>query len=150
MKKIIILFLLSGCYSPVNDTQYKIDSQIQSYLNQFYTIASSQYGKNFDHSNLLISVEYGLASQLHCNGLTTLRNNGGQRQIELDQEFWNESSQGVREILVFHEFGHAFLRRGHTTGISIMNPKLGNYGWIIVDGKEVDHKVLLDELFLNR
>ncbi len=88
-------------------------------------------------------VEYGLADQYQCDGLTTLRNNGGQRQIEFDQKFWNESNQGIREVLTLHEFGHAFLGRIHTTEFSIMNPQMGNKGW----PEGVDHKILLDELF---
>lgn len=141
MKKILCFFILTGCYSPITDTQYKIDPIIQPYLDHFYSISES-YGKSLNHSNLIISIEYGLAKQFQCDGLTTLRTNGGQRQIEFDQEFWNESTQEIREVLTLHEFGHAFLGRIHTTTFSIMNPKMGNKGW-----PDNNHKILLDELF---
>lgn len=151
MKKTILILIAaftSSCYSPINDTQYKIDPMAQPYLDQFYQIADS-YQKHFDCSNLLIIVQYGLADQLHCDGLTTLRSNGGQRQIEFDYEFWVESSESIKQVLTLHEFGHAFLGRVHTTDYSIMNPQMGNKGWPLINGKEVDHKILLNELFAN-
>ncbi len=139
MKKLTILFLLLGCQQ---ETQYRVDPMIKPYLENFYEIASS-HGINFDRSNLVIITEYGLNSQLHYVGLTTIQSNGGQRQIEFDLEFWEKSDESVREVLTLHEFGHAFLGRSHNTGFSIMNPSIGATGW----PKNTDHKFLLDELF---
>lgn len=148
MKKIIyfILFIFVGC-NHVDENLYNVDPLIQPYLDNFYSIASSKYGDNFNRTNLLIMVEYGLADQFNSDGLTTLRSNGGQRQIEFDLDFWQSASESERQVLTLHEFGHAFLGRIHTNDFSIMNPKMGNKGWPLCNTQECDHKILLDELF---
>lgn len=51
------------------------------------------------------------------------------KRVQIDPIFWSIASQGQKENLVFHEFGHCFLRRPHKLDkisgipVSIMYPE---------------------------
>ena len=73
--------------------------------------------------------------------------------IVIDQTFWNQASDLIKEMVIFHELGHCSLFRGHTEGahangscISIMRSGLedcrDNY-------RPTTREVYLDELFDN-
>ncbi|MBD66336.1 MAG: hypothetical protein CME62_14085 [Halobacteriovoraceae bacterium] len=56
--------------------------------------------------------------------------NHGARRIRLDQKFWEGSDEYTRKALIYHEFGHCVLGRGHletTEGdmpLSLMYPDM--------------------------
>jgi len=141
----LILFILAigGCTKP--ETIYKVEPDLNPYLQKFYDIAST-YGRQWNRGNLIMKLTTGLSKSQNVIGLTT-KIQDGQMTIEFDQDFWLNSSESIKEVLMYHECGHAFLNRIHTQTYSIMNIKYGATGWPICYNQECDHKFLLDELF---
>ncbi len=75
------------------------------------------------------------------------------KEILIDREFWERSSQLIKELIVFHELGHCYLHKSHnnqtaTNGTceSIMRSGLGG---CIDFYNENTRDDLLDEFFSN-
>lgn len=145
--KIISVVILFGCAAP--EREFKVEDNLDFYVDNFFTIAEG-YGKRFQKDNLIIKLTHDLVKTKNGLGVTTLEycnKQLGQRTIEFDYDYWINATESKRETLSLHEFGHAYLGRGHTTGYSIMNVNISRGGWPLCYGKECDHKFLLDELF---
>ena len=123
MRKIIpLLFLISlliGCGSDgyVEAIIYDVPEEVQPYVDQFIAEAKA-HGQEIVIDNLIIElttpVENG--GQFVC-GVTYGEIIGQtQNRIVIDTEClaWRHSDRS-REILVFHELGHAILFRNHRT-----------------------------------
>jgi hypothetical protein len=73
--------------------------------------------------------------------------------VTIDETFWNDSHDLLREMVVFHELGHCVLKRGHedtsfSNGAcaSLMNSGLSQCQ-VVYD--ETNRNFYLDELFQN-
>ena len=86
-------------------------------------------------------------------GYVGLCSTHAEKEIRIDKDFWERSSDLSRELIVFHELGHCFLDRRHNnqrradgTCDSIMRNGLGG----CVDFYTAKTRTqLLDELFLG-
>lgn len=149
--RIVIIFaiLLINCS---NDVVCRIQPELKNYL-LYADSLSIRYNKHFKYSNIVLKLTHDLSITKHSLGLTTLIENG-QRTIQFDYDFWINSDNSVRQVLFLHEFGHAFLKRNHSNGYSIMNTDIADKGWPVCsvigfEKIECDHTILLNELFLN-
>ncbi|MGC3945258.1 MAG: hypothetical protein QM762_12230 [Chryseolinea sp.] len=110
-------------------------------------------GWNFDHS--IVEAEYvdviNKSSKIYCGWGYSNYNGTGKRRIEISKSCrWKELSDDDREILVFHELGHAVLNRNHDNEMdcsgemmSIMNENVPQYKLRDTDKR----KYYVDELF---
>ncbi len=114
-----LLTFLSGCTgedSPV----YRVDSRLEKFAARFFQEGESR-GVKLDRTNLILSATQDLLSSEGRMAVTRGTNNG-QIVIEVDEALVSSTDTLFLEFALMHEFGHGFLKRGHESGMSIMNP----------------------------
>jgi hypothetical protein len=142
---IILLLVLSMC-SKENNTPAVIAPDFKTYVDRFVSEAASR-GVNVDVSKL--SVSYSDTLKYYC-GWGDYKNKA--IFISSLDGCWKTKSDLNKEILLFHEMGHAILGRSHD------NNKLpnGDYKTMMFGGNQFDlysedsperRKYYLDELF---
>ena len=116
------LFLLITCASCtfVDDYEYRVDSNLKRYVDQFYNDANS-HNVHLLKDNLVVTTREGVADERHVTGYAVMEN---QIMAVLDQGVVNRLIERQDTIslkyIVYHELGHALLRRQHTPEYSIM------------------------------
>ena len=139
-KSLILLALFLGACEFDQTLEYQIDPRIENTVNEFFKEAEAR-GVFIPKENLKAIIvkkldgNYGQA-----------RTNGDQRIILLIEicTLWDRPHQ---EVIVFHELGHALLKRGHTCeNNSIMCDQVKLSAFI---GDPDKRRILLDELFNN-
>lgn len=86
-----------------------IHGEILPYVKEF----ESLYGKKTENISITFTSFLGSSVVGICQSYSK---NGGWykgKVIKLDRDYWNESSESLKEILVFHELGHCELERDH-------------------------------------
>lgn len=106
----LILLFLVGCGTPFRF--HTIDTEFKPYIERYEGHKGSDIR---GMSIIFMSIESPTIG-------TCWKNNLGYRKIEIDPKFWFRSSDGDRELLLFHELGHCDLGRGHASLNSIMVP----------------------------
>jgi len=114
MKKIlnILFFILIGCtagFTSINNTN--IDPAFNKYIVNYQKLKHGYINKQI---SMLFSTLPG-----HTIGLCTIYDNG-ERYIQIDPEFWFNTTDNDKQTLIFHELGHCDLNRNHTGPASIM------------------------------
>lgn len=138
----LLLTLLPGCAAedlPV----YRVDNRLEKYVMHFFE-EGERRGRKLDRTNLILSVTPDLLVNEGKTAVTRGTNNG-QIVIEIDDALLSSNDTLFLEFALMHEFGHGFLKRGHCTTVSIMNPSRK-----IVDRyrrSAVERSHLFDELF---
>lgn len=132
------------------ETQSFVSSEMMPYFNSFEEEAILRGIEiNIEElgiSGFLENLDNDIVGQ--CASLTD-----GSREVRIDENYWNRSSNLSREFVIFHELGHCVLGRSHVddadrngTCQSIMNSGLG--GCRIRYGTN-NRSNYLDELFLG-
>lgn len=134
---ILTVIILSSCQTDITvDNTPEIENsvipiQLQSYFETFKS-KGEDYGVMVDYDQANITAEIKLINEGSVAGSCTT-NGHDLRHITIDQTFWNQASELLREMVIFHELGHCILGRGHredsfSNGIcrSIMRSGLGN------------------------
>ena len=126
-----------------------IPQLLQPYFAKFESEAALR-GFDIDLSIQNISAEISEISDDGVAGTCTYGSNHP-GHIVIDQSFWNQASENLKEMVIFHELGHCSLHRGHREGaysngacVSIMRSGLGD---CIDNYRPVTRSIYLDELF---
>jgi hypothetical protein len=109
LSRISVLFSLCLLVVSCEDEEKTtIAPEFATYVNRFVAEAQ-QRGRTISVENL--DVKFGTLIDL-CGqaGMDPPR-------VEIDKTCWNNSPEMAQEALMFHELGHAILRRGHDNGI---------------------------------
>lgn len=121
----VSMFLLSG------DKQTKpfIHSDFLPYISFFEFL----YGKKIENVSISFTSFSPESTLGICESYEHAPFNFDFKSIKIDRQYWEESSEYGKEILLFHELGHCVLNRDHFTDVltirknhtihaSIMNP----------------------------
>jgi len=112
------LFLLNSCTDDIfqssTDTTPQfvdVDERLWSYYKSFEEEGRKR-GFNYDLNALEIT---GSIESIAEQGVAGTCQYGSHiHDVTIDLEFWNSSSERLREFVVFHELGHCVLSRGHS------------------------------------
>ncbi len=89
----------------------KIDTDLQIYVDQFFIEAEK---RNINLKRRKLEVVFNDTLKYCGVGYKDFQGKGTRRvEINMSLPCWNEKSELQREILLFHELGHAILERGH-------------------------------------
>jgi hypothetical protein len=98
MKYILILVILSACGQL---PQRSTDKDFIPYVERFVVA-----------TGIIPDISISFNALSGYVGVCKIYNNG-QRRIEIDREYWDNSGDLVKEELLFHELGHCILNRKH-------------------------------------
>ena len=94
----------------VEEGYLDVDSRLWIYFENFEKEAFKR-GFNIDLNVLGIT---GVISEISENGVAGTCQYGEHiHHVTVDKSFWDNSSIGFREFVIFHELGHCVLGRGH-------------------------------------
>jgi hypothetical protein len=112
MKKYLSVFFvfLASCGSQVVNKTNKIDAELQPYVDSFELYSGIQYMGTADLSPPEVIQFYNE----NAVGVCIVYKNGD-KEIKIDNEYWEISSLTVKEQLIFHELGHCALMRNHNS-----------------------------------
>lgn len=138
-KLILILSLIASACGPVPKS---LDKQFLIYTQRFYS-----------HTNIIPDVPIKFANLGDYAGVCYVYSTG-EREIEIDTFFWNESSDLAKEELIFHELGHCVLNRDHDSTLvktddyeyKIPNSIMYPYAFGYADFYNRYHQHYMDEL----
>ncbi len=143
MKYIILIFAISFYSCEVFESTYYIQPEVNPYMDRFYKEASER-GYNFHRNNLIITIEDLTPEHPTRMGETIRKSGFGDDQItvHIDDNIFDDPSDSLRiEYTLFHEMGHALLRRDHNNTWSLMDYHVS------LEEYKKDRKRLIDELF---
>ena len=114
------------------------DRSISVYRERFIEQALAYKGADLSYSRSLPMNFVNLGYHYDSGGIVgyCITYPGGDKEIQIDPNFWEFSNDAEKEELVFHELGHCILLRTHKTTlnsngypVSIMSPDLidGSY-----------------------
>jgi hypothetical protein len=105
--KLLLLFSIAavslGCGKGVRDT-----GPFEAYLNDFETHSQNSYNHRLQVNDIKIYF-----AQLDASILARCTMSDGTPQIAVNEQMWKGLAPDVREVLLFHEFGHCILNRRH-------------------------------------
>jgi hypothetical protein len=144
--KYLIFLLLIGC-QVYPEPEYRVDPRLQMHVNEFYHQAAI---RGIDlHKNIIVSIEdidaAGQAFKYGDQAIVIISPNTYEYLTSGDWVHGDSVRYGL-ENLVFHELGHAVLRRKHCEWYSLMDPNISMFAYV---HKPVDRQILVDELFAN-
>lgn len=126
-----ILAPLAVACSPLGDDQKVTHESVvevagfTSYVAEFQQ-KSVEYGSPVEISDLII--KFGAMTNPLERGYCEMAT-GKTPTIVIDQNYWNNASEGARKSLLLHELGHCVLDRAHVSTLSnagvpnsVMNP----------------------------
>jgi hypothetical protein len=114
--KLKIILLIVILFSCSEDKAYKIEQDLKPYVDAFFELAK-QSGKLIQKDNLIVTLSTKIGS---LQGLSSQKK--GQRIVEINYFNYQNYSTEYIEAIVFHELGHAILKRHHDDSVeSLMN-----------------------------
>ncbi len=141
-----ISLLLFSCQEEI---YYRVDPRLTVYVESFYT-EGAKYGQTFGRDNLIM----GIKDLDGIWGLSLRPADGtGQITVWIDPDVFLRNDSLCTESIVFHELGHALLRRDHKDyppSLMRTDNKFGCYPEIKVDGIVMEgttREELIKELF---
>lgn len=135
---IVLISLLAASCGP-NKPTYSLESEeFRPYLDSFFYEAGIR-GKALPPISL--TIRFGAVDP---PALAYTAQGGDESTITMDPEVWRWAWDTQRELILYHEFGHAILHKGHTpySTPAIMNPT------IMLSSYYLTHRTqLIDDLF---
>lgn len=107
----ILLLSLSTCKKEAQNVL--VDPELQKYVDQFF-IEAKQRGISLDESNLEVVFK---DIEDACGYGYSRYENTDLRRVEIDPTCWEGQLENWKEYLIFHELGHAVLRRSHLNSV---------------------------------
>lgn len=107
VRLLIIALVLSSC-SFIDEPIYSIDQEIEPYYNQFIEEGKKR-GQDYSGADVIIY----FANLNNLFGLHVTRDFDNVIEIAIDRKSWQDNSDRVNTVTVFHELGHALLYREH-------------------------------------
>lgn len=106
---LFLVFCLPRC-ATIGKTspKYKgVDPKVQNLVNEYKSLAKIQ-GITFKNN---VTIGFKNIKDKYTVGLCTYGN--GWREIDIDEGYWEFTSDITHLVLVFHELGHCYCRRRH-------------------------------------
>lgn len=133
----MVFFSACDFYAEMPVKIRKVDSKLESYLQDFESEAESR-GINLKYNTLVLKIE-DVPTEKKTVVANTRNYGNGHFRISIDPDLFLEDEDQI-EKSIFHEFGHAFLSRGHVNYKSIMKQGKISYN-------QDNRDAFLDELF---
>ena len=122
---LVVLFLATACQEDnpifqevpqeedIRQSQIypNVDVRLWPYFAAFEEAAAMR-GWEVDLSSSNITGEIVEIDEEHVAGQCSYHSQGA-KDVTIDLEFWNRSSNLFKEFIIFHELGHCYLGRGH-------------------------------------
>lgn len=143
MRLITLLLLLSSCSLFIED-EY-MNPELKTYYDQFM-IESEKRGMNLKSHDYLLMDFDNLEGE--TKGICYTYKEGTYK-IYIDYDFFTSGDPLKVEKVIFHELGHALLRRDHTTYPSIMRNAEINYN-LKTRESYIDELFLVGKYFKNK
>jgi hypothetical protein len=140
MKTILLLLAFVVLFSSCEEeTVYKVDTELQPYVDSFYQEASDR-GKNFSKDNLIVALRNDVQAY------TNIGNGEGQKYIYFSQSAFNTLSANQIEYEIFSGLSVIYLGKNLEAAIKGM-PEFedAEYGQSVYS--EDTREEILDELF---
>lgn len=143
---IIFCFLLTSCFSFIDEQIIVIDDELKPYYQSFI---EEGFKRNIDFTKNDILLVFSSEMKPSVHGVSIDRKKDLVSEIYINIDTWyfnplNEYQKARNEVTVFHELGHAFLNRSHTNHCeSIMTP----YVVCKYDNWVLDKEKMINELF---
>ena len=115
MKYAALFFLLLTALCCKQDPMevQNVDADLQPYVDQFYIEAANRGYSLSRHLDAVLSTEISQCGQGHSPNFNGMFD---KPTILISESCWATLNEDAREILVFHELGHALLNRLHIDG----------------------------------
>lgn len=145
-----LLFSIVACEKDETEV-VEVDSRLQEYFDRFATEGALR-GVNVDYTATPIAGRIENIEDQNVQGQCQ-SNSTRANVLLIDSNFWNSSSDMIREFVIFHELGHCYLDRDHldeetSNGACISIMHSGTSGCTNTYNANT-RSVLLDELFMN-
>lgn len=131
-----LIVLIISC-SP----ELEVNNEFMPYFKQFEREANNR-GIKLKYKSVEIRFQKDLTETKHCYAFS--RSTTNDKLIVVDTDFWENEIEPKKELVLYHEFGHAFLCRKHEITLSVMRSNL-----VIEDWQSLRVE-MIDELFKNR
>jgi hypothetical protein len=107
---ITLASILTGCgeeFTPQGPRPDGVDQYLQSFKED-----AVHYGFNFNPDDFTFNLNsnLGIVDGITVNGKCTHPNH-----IEISTAFWERHDRVLQEMVIYHELGHCFLNREHTS-----------------------------------
>ena len=138
---VVLLVVLISCG---DESEFMIQPEMQGYYNDFLDEASAR-GVVIKNNNLILTIRENVRAEYGGNAATRLTKD--QTYIYIDADWFKKRGELI-EMTVFHELGHAKLKRDHNNTFSLMNSNVsGVMDWNNCTPDVSCKKELIDELF---
>lgn len=144
MNVILLIFSLvaSACGSEHDYKDKKIDSEFKDLIELF----EKEQDVKVDVDVIFNSLNPPTVGMCYFFRDTTTQDKTGVR-IEIDPEFWFDSSKITKEELLFHELGHCILDRDHDTTVLYGTiPKSVMYPYVFTTSYSLFREYYVNEL----
>lgn len=135
---------LSSCFSSfIDEPVHYVDPGLTYYYESFL-VDAAKHGHDFTESNIVFSIT-DLAGGLR--GI-----HYGRRDdiihVSIDSDFYHKKKQDtmLMKLLVYHEFGHAFLNKKHDNDCQSMMNQYVVIGCTVAEFRE-NNRSMIDQLF---
>jgi len=116
-----ILIFFAACQPELSlemnpNPQYEgVDERLWKYFESFET-AGKNRGYDIDIAALQITGEIKEIEEEHVAGICNF-NYRSPNHVTIDLEFWDQSPEIYREMIIFHELGHCYLNQDHREAV---------------------------------
>jgi len=147
---IIIVLSIAACEKDEPEA-VGVDSRLQEYFDRFAEEGAAR-GVIVDYDATPITGTIENIDEENVQG-QCISNSARANQLLINTQFWNTSSDLLREFVIFHELGHCYLDRDHiddetSNGACISIMHSGTSGCTNTYNSNT-RAALLDELFMN-
>lgn len=145
---VLLLSLILGTMSCSKDT-VETDAELIPYF-EVFAAEAAQRGITVDYEARRIE---GLFQNITDGNVAgqCFRNIEKPRKVIIDIDYWDNATEAVREVLVFHELGHCFLERDHDDrkdGNNVCQSIMHSSPQVCdLDLNDMNREEYLDELF---
>lgn len=153
---LLFILIFTACNQteePVIEEQITSTDEIDAALQPFFTRFEAEAAERGIDIDLAAEGITGVIEEISTEHVAGTCTYGSHLpgDVVIDLEFWNNSSDLIKEMVIFHELGHCFLRRDHAesafangTCTSIMRSGTGDCRDNYNSGTREDY---IDELF---
>lgn len=108
---------------------YSVAEETKPFVDEYLWLSA----RNNIHFSHKVMVGFGNINREDVVGTCTYGE--GFREVEIDTNYWNYSTNITKMTLIFHELTHAYCLRSHDYGLNLGYPKIASEGKAIVKNK---------------
>ncbi len=90
----------------------EVDERLWIYFERFED-AGNERGRNVDLAASHVTGSIKDLENQNAPGTCAMNTSGTMHHINLSPEFWEMATDGQKEVMIFHELGHCYLKREH-------------------------------------